>query len=360
MKMFSKHNREVEPLDVEGLSFPEVVEPKIYEANSEEIKSLDTYANSFSPEEIKKLKNDYQIDFYKPQSPEIFCYQLETVIAEKIKLIKELSKNYESEYYYQKPLNIELETNDFNKIKESSAEIEQLLTDYKLYIDAINPETAKAYDIPDKLTLRIYGDKYQKVENLLEVLKHAEAQFGENNRRDYELAEKPISSFFTLREVDKETKEINYKLFIKDDTLLKKAGEKTAVNDNKYEAHTKNDSYAIQDLARYTPGYGSLENYLKGRKHLQLYVIAKLIQLYDLPELADRKVDFEEFIKAIQEKLKEKEKVQLKPGYDVYNERRDFFNKEKQIISVINSHSNAYHQINQTQSIDNKIEELAA
>lgn len=364
----------------DGLSFPKVVEPKDFELEKMTIGELDQYATHIPAEEIKRLKNDYQIDFHQENSPEIFCDQLQQAISTNIKKLLELYKDFR-DYDYKTLSHNEFkeETNFFNSIQDKILKTKQLISDYRVYVDTLNPELAKVYDIPDELNLHIYGNKSQKVKDLLEILEKADIGFGEinkdsshssNYRNTLDLRDRPISSFHTIRYENKETGIAEYKIFTKKDPILDiskdNENEKNIIDsedDNQYEVNT-GDQNAQKFLAAYHPGYGSLGHFLSSRKKEQLYIIAKIMQLYDLPELADRKINFHDFIEIIRAKIDIKDETfknnRKNKNIDVYWKQRDFIKQEENQISYIEESLRVAHETNILKRTDDTLTQQQA
>lgn len=337
----------------------EVLGPKQF--NPPEHALLDPYAKDIDPKEIERLKNKYQIDFYTTQSSELFCHQLEDTIVRKVKELENCQRDLDNFSDpqdtwkpYQEALSNKIagEANLYKKGQGLVEETKKLLSDYEQYVDAISPEVAKVYNIPEEFKLTKYGRNFN-VKETLDYIEKVDFAFGDvdNENKSHlqyttsSLEHKPLNSFSVIRQEDPETKEVSYKLFRKNDFT----------KDNQAE-----NNLAVTDTDEW--GYASFETYYdnKGLKYFkdnpkeQLRLLAKLFKLYDLPEFNVGQIDFHTSIKAIRDRIQAKHDTFSAHDPSLYIKQRKFLTKNVDMFEHLSSYLGHTHQTNQLRRLDEK------
>jgi hypothetical protein len=336
-----------------GLGWPPLESVELESFNSE-FKSLDTYAKNINPEEIKRLKKEYQIDFYSAQSSEVFCHQLEDTIVDKINELKNCYKDLDyNTDRLQDRSNVEEETVVYQEGQNLVEEIKKLVNDYEQYIDAISPEVANIYDIPEEFQFSKYGPSFN-VKETLDYIEKVDVGFGQVKDEDesyseydnQQLDKKPLHSFGVIRQKDSETKEVRYTLFRKNE-------------------FTKDDQAENSLVATDQDGWESESNFLtwykdKGLKYFknnpagQLKLLAQLFKMYDLPEFNVGKIDFHSSIKAIRDIIQKKHDTFSNPDSSVYIKQRKFLAKQIEMCTHLSNYLEYAHQTNQLKRLEKK------
>ncbi len=336
-----------------GLGWPPLESVELESFNSE-FKSLDTYAKNINPEEIKRLKKEYQIDFYSAQSSEVFCHQLEDTIVDKINELKNCYKDLDyNTDRLQDRSNVEEETVVYQEGQNLVEEIKKLLTDYEQYINAMSPEIANIYDVPEEFQFSKYGRSF-KIKEILDYIEKVDVGFGRIKEEDEshlkytnsQIDKKPLHSFGVIRQEDSATKEVSYTLFRKND-------------------FTKDDEAEDDLVATDQDGWESVSNfesfyndngleYLKNNPAGQLKLLAHLFKMYDLPEFNVGKIDFHSSIKAIRDIIQKKHDTFSNPDSSVYIKQRKFLAKQIDRFTHLSNYLEYAHQTNQLKRLEDK------
>lgn len=329
----------------------EILEPETF--NSPEHRSLDPYAKNIDPEEIKRLKNEYKIDFYKTQSSEVFCHQLEDILIHKIKELENCHKDldYQTDKLRDRN-NVEEETAVYQEGQSLVEEIKKLLTDYKQYIDAVSPEVAKVYDIPEELEFNKHGRSFN-IKETLDYIEQVDVRFGQVKDQDVshlkytdsQLDHKPLHSFGVIRQEDPETKEVSYRLFRKNDFSKDDQAENNLVV-------TDQDEWQRINIESYYEDKGL--KYFKDNPEGQLRLLAKLFKIYDLPEFNVGQADFHSSINAIRDIIQKKHDTFSAHDPRVYTKQRSFLAKQIEMFDYLSSHLGYTHQTNQLRRLNEK------
>ncbi len=83
------------------------------------------------------------------------------------------------------------------------------------------------------------------------------------------------------------------------------------------------------------------------------------MELYDIPEFANRLVNYEDFIENILRKLKNVKEVENKYRFSFYPRRRDFLRTVDEKINVIKQNVEADYAISISKNIDTRNLEIS-
>lgn len=336
-----------------GLGWPPLESVELESFNSE-FKSLNVYAKNIDPEEIKRLKNKYQIDFYTTQPSEVFCHQLEDTIVDKINELKNCYKDLDyNTNRLQDRSNVEEETVVYHEGQNLVEETKKLLSDYKQYIDAVSPEIAKVYDIPEEFKFNKHGQSFN-IKETLDYIEQVDMRFGQINDEDVshlkytnsQIDEKPLHSFGVIRQEDPVTKEVSYTLFRKNDFTKDDQAENSldVTDQDGWESESNFQSY-YEDKGL---------KYFKNNPAGQLKLLAQLFKMYDLPEFNVGKIDFHSSIKAIRDIIQKKHDTFSSPDSSVYIKQRKFLAKQIYMFTHFSKYLEYAHQTNQLMRLDEK------
>jgi hypothetical protein len=330
----------------------EILEPKLF--NPSEHASIDPYAKNINSEEIKRLRNEYQIDFYTTQPSEVFCHQLEDLLVDKIKDLKNCEKdlNYSTDRLQDRK-NVEEETVVYREGQNLVEETKKLLSDYKQYIDAMSPEVANIYDIPEEFKFNKIGRSF-KVKETLDYIEQVDMRFGQINDEDVshlkytnsQIDKKPLHSFGVIRQEDPETKEVGYTLFRKNDFTKDDQSEDdlVATDQDGWKSEGNFESYYEDNGLKY----------FKNNPAGQLKLLAQLFKMYDLPEFNVGKIDFHSSIKAIRDIIQKKHDTFSNPDSSVYIKQRKFLDKQIYMFTHLSNYLEYAHQTNQLKRLEEK------